>query len=182
MEDVSALKMVTLASNQLNFEHLLLWCEMSKLNKYQACATIVGSIITIFMCIIAVIALIPAFGQWLSPREPQSNPVENPTIQKDVFTNLPSIICQGTNQTCLAPSSICTLSFYQFGGEEKTFLFSTDKQVWVKDFNGTLFCWPIPPTFDECCTDHPTANIDEVQKAGVSFSINITPIDPNTLR
>lgn len=63
---------------------------MTNLNSSQAIATIVGVVITFFMCIIALIALVPAFGQWLDPRQPQPSIQEAATKIIPQSTEMPS--------------------------------------------------------------------------------------------
>ena len=62
---------------------------MTNLNSSQAIATIVGVVIAFFMCIIALIALVPAFGQWLTPRQPQSSIQETPIKNTPPPTDIP---------------------------------------------------------------------------------------------
>jgi hypothetical protein len=91
------------------------------------------------------------------------------------------VIGQGEGMTTEAPPGVCTLDFYVTGGQEKTFIFSTEGYVWVQNYNGTLSCWQQLPGLSDVGTDHPFASLAEVQRAGVVFSGNITPIDSNTL-
>ena len=89
---------------------------------------------------------------------------------------------QGQQQTTLTSPGVCALYFYPFGGTEKTFVFSSEKQLWVQNYNGTLSCWKNMPSLADVGTNHPFADYNEVQRAGVAFSEQIIYVDPNTLK
>lgn len=97
------------------------------------------------------------------------------------------VVGQGQRQVTATCPGVCALYFYPFGGVEKTFVFRSDSSVTVQDYNGTLACWQVQPSWYDVNgagpePSHPYANIEEVTQAGVSFSDNIVPIDPNTLQ
>ncbi|MDP1624526.1 MAG: hypothetical protein Q8L64_02035 [bacterium] len=92
------------------------------------------------------------------------------------------VIGQGQQQTTLTSPGVCALYFYPFGGKEKTFVFKSESQVWVQNYNGTLSCWQTTPSLADVGTNHPFASSDEVQQAGVVFSGQISYIDPSTLK
>jgi hypothetical protein len=103
-----------------------------------------------------------------------------PTLPVQTYSY--GVIGQGQQQTTLTSPGICALYFYPFGGKEKTFVFKSENQVWVQNYNGTLSCWQTTPSLADVGTNHPFASYDEIQQAGVVFSGQIAYIDPSTLK
>ncbi len=92
------------------------------------------------------------------------------------------VLGQGQQQTTLTSPGVCALYFYPFGGKEKTFVFKSENQVWVQNYNGTLSCWQTIPSLADVGINHPFSTYDEVLQANVVFSSQITYIDPHALK
>jgi hypothetical protein len=103
-----------------------------------------------------------------------------PTLPAQYFSY--GVLGQGQRQTTLTSPGVCALYFYPFGGQEKTFVFKSENQISVQNYNGTLSCWQNMPSLADVGTNHPFAPYDEVQQAGVIFSGQISYIDPSTLK